>query len=237
MAICRYYHTPMFGWLNKPGVRHFGIIGLTTVAVVLVSTVAYVLIADDPYIDPEQAFPEGIIVKEQRPEFIFPERVRTHDLSLNRFVDRFARICMQAKYSDFRLMLSSRIGDPIVASRFESMFNALRQIRILSLERAPNIPNVEGPVYIMLAEYDLAPEVVKRGELTEQRRLAILKEKGEWRIGPVPSELIAQMAATPQPASQPSFSMKAESPDRPSPRSEGVEPPKASANAPARISP
>lgn len=198
-----------------------------------------VLLSDEPYLDSEDAFPEGIIVQhDQRPEIVFPERVRTYDLSLNRFVDRFVRVCTQAKYSDFRLMLSRRAGDPIVASRFESMFNALRQVRILSLDKAPDVPGLDGPVYIMSVEYDLEPNVVRRGENTEQRRIAILKEDGEWRLGPVPRDLLALLERTHPTASQPTTQPAIpETRDPPSSNNldDAAEAPKAAANTPARI--
>ncbi len=191
----------MFAALARPRVRRAGFIALVALAVLMVSAVAWVMLTQDDALDPGKAFPALIhIDPTKRPNFIFPESVRTYDLSLNRFVDRFIRICMEGKYADFRLMLSSRAGDPIVARRFESMFNALKQVRILALEELPPLPHIGGPVYLMMAEYDLEDYAVTRGNPTERVRLAIAKENGEWRIGPVPSDTLARLDALRKPA-------------------------------------
>ena len=233
----------MLKLLAKPGLRRYGLIGLIALAVVLVGAAVVVMVSDEPFLDPSTAFLEPVIPRGDKPppEFVFPERVRTTDLSLNRFVDRFARVCTQAKYSDFRLMLSSRAGDPIVATRFESMFNALKQVRILAIDKAADLPSLGGPVYIMSVEYDLEPSVVKRGEATEKRKIAILRENGEWRIGPVPREALTRLeqgSAASQPAASQPARREPMAPDQPLPahdRPPLPQNPKAAANAPAKL--
>jgi hypothetical protein len=209
-------------------------------AVLLVTAVAVVLLTEDEFLDAEDVFPEVVILDEEnRPDFVFHESARSYDLSLNRFVDRFARVCMEGRYSDFRLMLSSRSGGPIVARRFESMFNALKQVRILSLEkhvidpeRLPDFPGFDGVIYVMVAEYDLEDYAVLGHEPTERRQLAIAKENGVWRIGPIPSDLLALRqrgvaAATTRPGTGDVSGTGEES---------GLpEPVKTSANRPARL--
>jgi hypothetical protein len=143
----------------------------------------------------EEAFPEPVILDlEKRPNFVFPVSSRTYDLSLNRFVDRFSRVCMQGRYSDFRLMLS-RTRPPILPPRFESNFNALKSVRILQIERLPDIPNVVGPVYLMNAQYELEDFAVKGGKSVRQVQVAITREDGDWRIGPIPTDALEQLRA------------------------------------------
>lgn len=179
-----------------PNVKRLGFFGLILLAAILVGSVAYVLLTDDPMLAVEDAFPTQVTPDfSKRPDIVFPESVRSYDLSLNRFVDRFARVCMQAKYSDFRLLLSQRAGDPLLPSRFESMFNALKQVRIVALDELPPLPGTEGSVYIMTAQYDLEDYAQKPGRQTEQIRLAIAKEEGTWRIGPISSEAVEQLEA------------------------------------------
>ncbi|MBN2562211.1 MAG: hypothetical protein JXQ75_14905 [Phycisphaerae bacterium] len=221
----------------NPNARRAGLIGLVALAVTMVSVVVVVMTTEDTMIDADEAFPDPVVVDPaKRPEFVFPESVRTFDLSLNRFVDRFARVCMDGKYSDFRLMLSSRAGDPIVASRFESMFNALKQVRILAIDKLSNVPGFDHPVYIMLAEYDVEDYAATEGKQSERRRLAIVKESGEWRIGPIPHNVLATLQAIHQPATQPapaeggplgSDGDDAQTPDTP----------RAAANRPVRLAP
>lgn len=177
---------------NLASWRRISYYGLAVLAIVLLSCVAAIMMMDDPLLADAEAFPDAVVLADKRPDIVFPESVRTADLTLNRFVDRFARVCMQGKYSDLRLMLSSRGGDPLVASRFESMFNALKQVRILVLDRVANLPDAVGPVYVMKAEYVLEDYAAAKGRRTEQVRLAIAKEDGGWRIGPIPRGIQAR---------------------------------------------
>ena len=219
----------------NPRLRSTGLFGLVSLAAILVAAVVWVTTSEESVLDPNDAFPELVIINPaKRPEFVFPESVRTYDLSLNRFVDRFARVCMQGRYSDFRLMLSGRIGDPIVARRFESMFNALKQVRILTLTKLADIPGLDEPIYIMMAEYDLEDYAVTKGEQTEQRRLAITKENGDWRIGPVPHEALAWLQALREAATQPAQE-DAESLASDDDGAQRPNQPKAAANRPARL--
>ncbi len=220
-----------------PALRRIGLAGLVALATVMVGAVVLVMLAEDRALDPDEVFPEPVVLDPaKRPEFDFPESVRTYDLSLNRFLDRFARVCTQGKYADFRLMLSSRAGDPIVARRFESMFHALKQVRILAIEELPLSLGLEEQVYIMLVEYDLEDYAANQGRQSEQRRLAITKEGGGWRIGPIPHEALAKLQARRRAASRPA----------PTPDDESLSPgqavsapalPAAAANQPAKLDP
>jgi hypothetical protein len=190
--------------LGNLSFRRVGFYALILLAVVMVSAVVAVMIMEDPLLAEADAFPSPVVLNpEKRPNIVFPESVRTPDLSLNRFVDRFARVCVQGKYPDLRLMLSSRSGDPLVARRFESMFNALKQVRILALEKMPTVPDVEGPVYLMKAEYVLEDFAVSKARKTELVRLAIAREEGNWRIGPIPRSVLARLEAYRASTSQP----------------------------------
>ncbi len=178
-------------------IRRWGLPGLVVLAIGLLSIVAFVMFSDEALLTEEEAF--GNEAKPNpalRPDIEFPESVRTFDLSLNLFVDRFCRVCMDARYSDLRLMQSTRMGDPIEVKRFESMFNALKSVKILSLDEIPNVPGVEeGSVWVMHAEYTLEDYAHRSGAKIRDVRMAIAKEEGDWRIGPVPEELLAQLQA------------------------------------------
>jgi hypothetical protein len=174
--------------LANPTYRRLGLYFLILLALSLISMVVFVLATDRPLPSEEELFPEPVILNpEKRPSFVFPVAARTYDLSQNRFVDRFARVCMEGKYSEFRLLLS-RHQPPMLPPRFESNFNALKQIRIQSIEKLPPVKDVEGPVYLMTAEYSLEEYAVRRGEAVKRAQVAIAREDGEWRLGPIPSD-------------------------------------------------
>jgi hypothetical protein len=175
--------------------RRFGIYGLILTAFFFVSAVVFVLITEERVLTEEEAFPEAVILDaENSPEFGFPVAARSFDLSLNRFVDRFARVCREGKYSDFRMMLSSR-HPPILPPRFESNFNALKRIKILDIEKMPTLPDSTGDVFVMSAEYELEDFAAKTGETVKQVQVAIAKEEGQWRLGPIPSEAVERLRA------------------------------------------
>jgi hypothetical protein len=181
--------------LSSPTFRRVALYGLILLALTFVSAVVFVLATDRPTIADDEAFPEPVVLDlERRPHFVFPVSARTYDLSLNQFVDRFARVCMLGKYSDFRLMLS-RTRPPILPPRFESNFNALKNVRILKIERLPDVPNVPGPVYLMNARYELEDFAVKGGKSVREVQVAITREDGDWRIGPIPHDALEQLRA------------------------------------------
>lgn len=188
---------------TKPVLRRFALYGLILLAFALVTGVVFVLVSDRSTINIAEAFPEPVILDpENRPYFVFPEAVRTTDLSLNLFVDRFARVCMEGKYSDFRLMLSNQ-RPPILPARFEANFNALKQVRIEGLEKIPVSAGAPNDTFIMKVTYDLKDFAVRHGERSKQIYVGINKEEGIWRLGPIPSEALARLAAYKAAQSQP----------------------------------
>ena len=223
---------------GRPAIQRFAFAGLILVAAFMVGTVAFVVVSDERALAAEEVFPEAVQVPpEKRPNFQFPESVRTFDPALNRFIDRFARICMEAKYSEFRLMCTSRVS-PISPRRFESIFLAVGEIRVLSVIRLPELPKLPGPVYIMRAEYDLKPEYARRASggddtlvKTKTVQVALTFEDGTWRIGPIPRDGAEALLALQQAATRPAadlFDGDGEPESPPSPPA---------ANRPAEISP
>lgn len=217
---------------KAPTLKRFGLYGLILLAFFFVSAVVFVLVTEERVLTEEEAFPEPVILDaEKSPEFEFPISARTFDLSLNRFVDRFARVCREGKYSDFRLMLSSR-RPPILPPRFESNFNALKRVKILGIEKMPEIPESPGPVFVMSAEYELEDFAAKTGETTKHVQVAIAKEEGEWRLGPIPSEAVERLRAY---RSQAATSQTTDESTEGQPAPVTTEDRKAVANRPARI--
>jgi hypothetical protein len=181
--------------LSNPTFRRFALYGLILLALTLSSAVLFVVATDEPVLSDEEAFPPPVVIDpERRPQFLFPEEIRTCDLEINRFIDRFARVCMSGKYDDFRLMISRR-QPPILPPRFESNFNALKQIRITAVEKLPDMPQANAPLYVMQAECELKDFAAKKGERTKQVQVAILREDGDLRLGPLPSGAAEKLAA------------------------------------------
>jgi len=171
---------------------------LAVVATLLAGTVAYVVFAEDqaPYTT-DDIFPEPVVTDPGRaPDFVFPDELRSTDLELNRFVDRFFRICAEGKYSEFKLMYTNRPGQEISPERFESTFNVLKAARITQLRRLPDFPQFEGPTWLLVAEFDLeeyAPTKQKTGNVI---RLAIGRDDDRWRLlGPITQDALERIDA------------------------------------------
>lgn len=215
--------------------RRLGLYGLILLALTLVSIVVFVIVTDESVAAEDDIFPSAIDVDwELSPKFVFPESVRTFDTKLNRFVDHFARVCVTGDYSEFRL-LYTRYDSPARPERFESIFHAINDVNILALEKlpidhVPDHPDLQGPVYIMLAEYDLEPYADPENTGPRRIRLAIAKEDGEWRIGPIPSKLRAMLETALQ-ESRPTGNAS----DLPGKIDAEASPPITSANRPAGI--
>ncbi|MFQ5411380.1 MAG: hypothetical protein ACE5EC_03755 [Phycisphaerae bacterium] len=218
----------------RAGLRRFGRYGVVLLAVILVSMVIWVLMSDDPVYDADEVFPKLVYPNpEKQPQFVFPDDLRSNDVSLNRFVDRFLRACSEGQYSQVRLMLSTKSGDPLLPKRFESTYNVLKEARIRSIKRLPDVPELEGPAYLLTAEYDLEDYAPKRKKSGRLIRLAISREQGEWRIGPVPKEAFARLRAYEAGLAQTHAAV-----DGNTARPENTSPPsKTAANRPIRLDP
>jgi hypothetical protein len=185
----------MANTVSTPTFRRFALYGLILLALALSSAVIFVLVTDEPALTSDEAFPSQVVLDpEKHPRLVFPEQIRSYNLEVNRFIDRFARVCLGGDYFEFRMMLS-RKQPPILPDRFESNFSAVKEIRITHLEKLPPMPQADAPLYLMQVEYELNDFAVKKGERTKQVTAAILKEEGEYRLGPLPSGAAEKLAA------------------------------------------
>ncbi|HPF40156.1 MAG TPA: hypothetical protein P5081_10655 [Phycisphaerae bacterium] len=170
---------------------------LSVVAAVLGASVVYVVLRDDSmdYVI-EDMFPEPVHPNpELVPNFRFPDELRTTDLEVNRFIDRFFRICEEGKYSEFKLMYTSQPGQEIPPARFESTFNVLKEARITQLRRLPELKQLEGPTWLVVAEFDLENSALvdkKEGNII---RLVVGKEGDRLKIRPITRDAVEQIDA------------------------------------------
>ncbi len=171
----------------------------------LLTVVAYVLAtgeSTEPW-EEEARVSEPEIDTSKAPGFVFPTTARSYDPSLNAFIDRFARACLSGKYSEFRLLFTRRLEPPSDRA-FVSMFNACREIRIVSVDKLPELKQIPSPAYRLVAEYDLHSFAVKHGTPTRRIQVAVYKENGEWVVAPLPrgsaEQLDQLLAGTTQPA-------------------------------------
>ena len=170
----------------------------------LLTVVAYVL-ATGQSVEPweeEIRRTEPEIDTTKAPAFVFPTTSRSYDPSLNAFIDRFARACLSGKYSEFRLLFTRRLEPPSDRA-FVSMFNACREIRIVSVDKLPELKQIPSPAYRLVAEYDLHTYAVKHGTPTRRIQVAVYKENGEWVVAPLPRGSAEQLDLLLQGTTQP----------------------------------
>ncbi|MCK6457598.1 MAG: hypothetical protein L6Q92_13845 [Phycisphaerae bacterium] len=190
--------------VHAPTARRVGVLALILLALALVSMSTYVMLAEDRWaaLNEEERRDEPLLDRSRSPQFSFPILARSFDASLNQFVDRFIRVCLEGKYSEFRLLYTRR-REPPSARQFVSMFNAVKEIRLASLDKLPELPGIPSPAYRLVAEYELEEFAVK-SERRKRFQVAVIKEDGEWRLTPLPrgsaSQLDALLASTTQPA-------------------------------------
>jgi hypothetical protein len=184
-----------------------GLLALILLASGLLSIVAFVLAtggSSEPWED-EPRMTEPNVDPDRAPAFMFPTTARSYDPSLNAFIDRFARACLSGKYSEFRLLFTRRLEPPSERA-FVSMFNACREIRIVRVDKLPELKQIPSPAYRLVAEYDLHEHAVKHGAGTRRIQVAILHEDGEWAVAPLPrgsaEQLDLLLAGTTQPAAE-----------------------------------
>lgn len=177
------------------GLRRLAFYALILLALTLVSMVTFVVLTEEDMIGSDADFPIwDDIDPDKRPRFDFPESVRTFDTTLNRFVDRFARVCVQGDYAGFRLMYTDR-DRPAPPDTFFNMFHAVKEVHIRAIEPIPASPGIDGPAHILLAEYTLEPYADPDKTGPRSIRLAITREDGQWRIGPIPGPLLRRLDA------------------------------------------
>ncbi len=219
--------------VKHPKVRRYGFAALVVLAVGLLTSVGVVIFSDDPLYDPDELFDTGVLVNpDKQPNFVFPEDMRTADLSLNRFIDRFFRLCAQGKYPEVRLMLSQRAGDALPPNRFENIFNAMKEARIKSIIRLPTNGSGEESAFVLTAEYDLEAHALRTQKEDNRVRMLIRKEEGEWRLGPVSREIAARLDALSDATTDSNGNDGDSNPDVETPK-----PSKVIANRPVRIEP
>src|SRR5438105_961417 len=121
---------------QHPGSRlaRYALYALVVLALAMVSTVAYVLITGDEReritndADPSPPLPEF----NSPPTLVFPERLRTYDSSLNRFIDHFIRATLEGHYNDFRQMWTRRL-DPVSSEKYLRIWKVVREVRVVDV--------------------------------------------------------------------------------------------------------
>lgn len=167
---------------------------MTILAAGLLTAVFVVTRQDQNVYNIDEIFPSGVIVDPtMRPDFDFPEEIRSTNIDLNRFIDRFFRVCAEAKYSEFRLLYTSDNAQEVSPERFESMFNVLSSARILALRELPTGEDEDREQYLLVVEYDLENFAPTTKTRDNQAFLLIGKENDEWRfLGPRSRDQLAR---------------------------------------------
>ena len=167
---------------------------MTILAAGLLTAVYVVTRQDQNVYNIDEIFPSGVMVDpSMRPDFDFPEEIRSTNIDLNRFIDRFFRVCAEAKYSEFRLLYTSDNAQEVSPERFESMFNVLSSARILALRELPTGEDEDREQYLLVVEYDLENFAPTTKTRDNQAFLLIGKENDEWRfLGPRSRDQLAR---------------------------------------------
>ncbi len=126
---------------------------------------------------------------------IFPDAVRVQDASINDFLERAMKDCAGGDYDRFRLLWSAR-QEPLPRDEFEQGWQAVRQIRIRTLQKVILAPDPDRnldrgeSVYAFLADVTLDP-MHRAGQREPNREvvLMILREHEQWRLASAPKPM------------------------------------------------
>lgn len=192
---------------RQPDIRRFGLLALVLLGLGLLGVVAYVMATDSASspLDTEAYVKEPELDRSNPPNFVFPTTARSYDPMLNAFVDRFASACLSGKYSEFRLMYTRRLEPPSDRA-FVAMFNAVKEIRIVRLDKLPPLRAFPGPAYRLVAECELQDFATRNGKKSRRIQVAVLFEDGQWVMAPLPrgssEQLDALLSGSTRPADE-----------------------------------
>jgi hypothetical protein len=192
---------------RQPVARRFGLLVLILLGLGLLGVVVYVMATDTATsaLDTEVVVEEPELDTARPPNFVFPTTARSYDPLLNAFIDRFASACLSGKYSEFRLMYTRKL-EPPAEKAFVTMFNAVKEIRVIRLDKLPPLKAFPGQAYRLVAECELHDFAVRNGKKSRRIQVAVLFENGQWVMAPLPrgssEQLDALLAGTTRPADE-----------------------------------
>ena len=159
------------------------IYALTLIALMMVSMVVYVLVTGEErgLASDEPEAPSAEF--KNPPVLVFPERLRTFDSSLNRFIDRFIRATLEGRYDEFRQMWTRRL-DPVSADKYLRIWKVVREVRVLDIQPI-RTQNGTIEAYLIKAEVKEEPiEGDKKRGTDEIRWIRAVREGDEWVFAP-----------------------------------------------------
>jgi len=136
---------------------------------------------------------------------------RTSHPDVSAFVTQFVETCLAGDYVGYRRLVS-RYDNPESRERFQAIYHGLRSIRILQIEKLPQVEGLpEGSFRVVTeANFDPAAKVALRHR---SRKVAILvfPEDGGYRLRPAPAQLQPQEDDLIEPTSAPATTTSAPS--------------------------
>lgn len=145
---------------------------------------------------------ERVAPPPEPPEYTIRRELRGSYPDVTTFVENFLATCLAGDYAGYRKLVSQR-RTPESRERFQAVYYALRDVVVDRIEPI-DLPHVPGPSYRVECDVSVRPDQ-PHAVKWQRRRIAILvlREEGEWRMVPAPSELQPPLGDEPTPASAP----------------------------------
>ncbi len=148
---------------------------------------------------------------DEAPEVIFPAALRTDDPSLNKFIDDVLGFCARGDYGMYRLAVGSQY-EPLPRKNFERAWHAVKEVRVRKVIRvhepttrpAASAPaeireELRNPIYCVHGTILLRDN--QRPRPVREVVVLVIKENGEWRLGPpAPAAIKQRIMGTDEPA-------------------------------------
>jgi hypothetical protein len=135
-----------------------------------------------PRDDPDRVPPPAI-----PPEYYIADDLRDQYPEVVAFLQQFMETCLAGDYAGYRKLVS-RQCDPENRDRFHAVLQAIRVLRVESIEPV-ELPRLSPDAYVVVSRVEFHPESKARlRRRHDQVAILVLTEEGHWRMMPAPPE-------------------------------------------------
>jgi len=138
--------------------------------------------------------------QEPQPTVLFAPECRQEDATINKFIQDALTICHRGDYDAFR-QLFGMAYEPTSESDFKRVWSNVAKIVV---HRVHADDKQDSPRYYVVFAKVRLRTADRENRLERDIPILVFQERGQWRLGPAPSEVIDRIrAAASQPATEP----------------------------------
>ncbi|MFH1747438.1 MAG: hypothetical protein ABIG44_10390 [Planctomycetota bacterium] len=177
----------------RAGISRWEVLGLIVLLALIASWATGLWSSGSPLSDSSgTAIPVNVIRElvprpDEKPAYNFADGLDRQYPEITAFMRTFLETCLAGDYGGYRRLVSYR-RDPESRDRFQAVFFSIRALIIDSVEPV-SLPRLADEIYLVIGTVEFQPESKARLRQKNNRvAILVLKEDGEWRMLPAPSE-------------------------------------------------